>query len=334
MKFCKRYEEYMKGRRDRELPWVGLKKLKKILKKCRREFQHQPSLRILEDEGPQDNPSRCFAPKCSDYCAVCDGTFFPSLLLEISEVVGFFNKQVKKLLDLHLASGFQKCMIWLRGNHSRNHIALVQEGKELVGYAIINSIAMRKILKKYDKIHYSKQGQAFKSKAQKMHIEILQSPWLSELLAFCINLSEKVNLPAPGVLDDCKLTFCNNRPLLSCSLFDSLKLDIDLTCSICLETVFDPVSLTCGHIFCYMCCCSVASVTIIDGLKAADYKAKCPLCRQEGVFEGAIYMDELNILLGKSYPEYWEQRFRRERVERLKQAKEHWEFQCRQFIGI
>ena len=46
------------------------------------------------------------------------------------------------------------------------------------------------------------------------------------------------------------------------------------------DTVFDSVSLTCGHIFCYMCACSAASVTIVDGLKAADPKEKCPLCRE------------------------------------------------------
>ena len=46
------------------------------------------------------------------------------------------------------------------------------------------------------------------------------------------------------------------------------------------DTVFDPVSLSCGHIFCYLCCCSAASVTIVDGLKSADHKSKCPLCRQ------------------------------------------------------
>lgn len=44
--------------------------------------------------------------------------------------------------------------------------------------------------------------------------------------------------------------------------------------------MFDPVSLTCGHIFCYMCACSAASVTIVDGLKAAEPKEKCPLCRE------------------------------------------------------
>lgn len=32
--------------------------------------------------------------------------------------------------------------------------------------------------------------------------------------------------------------------------------------------------------------------------------------------------------------EYWEQRLRMERKERVKQVKEHWETQCRAFVGI
>lgn len=41
MKFAKKYEEYMQGR-EKELPVVGLKKLKKMLKRCRRDLQtHQ-----------------------------------------------------------------------------------------------------------------------------------------------------------------------------------------------------------------------------------------------------------------------------------------------------
>lgn len=38
MKFCKKYQEYVQGQ-EKKLPGVGFKKLKKILKKCRRDFQ-------------------------------------------------------------------------------------------------------------------------------------------------------------------------------------------------------------------------------------------------------------------------------------------------------
>lgn len=85
-------------------------------------------------------------------CIVCDGTFFPSLLEEMSAVVGFFNHRAKKLLQLHLSSGFSRCIVRLKAKMKGNDVALIQEGGDLVTYAIINAIAMRKILKKYDKV--------------------------------------------------------------------------------------------------------------------------------------------------------------------------------------
>ncbi|KAL4599659.1 hypothetical protein ACB092_11G142300 [Castanea dentata] len=321
MKFCKEYRQYMQGKEE-TLPVLGFKKLKKIMKKCRRDFRCKKNI-----DGFHDSQT------CPDHCPVCDGTIFPTLLKDMSSVVGSFNEQAQKLLELHLASGFQKYFLWLRGNRQSDHTALIQKGKDLVSYALINAIAIRKILKKYDKIHDSKQGQTFKSQAQSMRIEILQSPWLCELMAFLINSRDsKVKSENAPAFEGCNLIFNDGKPSLTCEIFESIiKLDIDLTCSICLETVFDPVSLTCGHIFCYMCACSAASVTIIDGLKAAEAKGKCPLCREVGVFDGAVHLDELNILLSQSCHEYWEQRHQRERVERIQQAKQYWENQCLAF---
>ncbi|XP_028771216.1 probable E3 ubiquitin-protein ligase BAH1-like 1 isoform X1 [Neltuma alba] len=329
MKFCKTYQEYMQGQ-EKKLPGVGFKKLKKILKKCRVDYQPQNQDALIDEAHAH------VVGTCPDHCPVCDGTFFPSLLNEMSEVVGCFNQRAQKLLELHLASGFRKYLFWIKGKLRGNHTALIQEGRDLVTYALINAVAIRKILKKYDKVHYSKQGQLFKSQVQSMHMEILQSPWFCELMALHINLRETKPQPrhAAVLFDGCSLTFKDGKPSITCELFDSIKLDIDLTCSICLDTVFDPVSLACGHLFCYMCACSAASVTIVDGLKEANPKAKCPLCRESGVYEGAIHLEELNILLGRRCQEYWEERLQAERAERLKQIKEHWESECRAVLGV
>ena len=88
----------------------------------------------------------------SNSLAVCDGTFFPSLVKEMSAVIGCFNKRAQKLLELHLASGFRKYFMWFQGRLQKDHAALIQEGKDLVTYALINATAVRKILKKYDKV--------------------------------------------------------------------------------------------------------------------------------------------------------------------------------------
>ncbi|MBA0858772.1 hypothetical protein Goshw_000261 [Gossypium schwendimanii] len=208
----------------------------------------------------------------------------------MSDVVTCFNGRAQKLLELHLATGFRKYFIWFKAKLQGSPIALIQEGKDLVNYAMINAIAIRKILKKYDRVHYSKQGQAFRSQAQSMHIEILQSPWLCELMAFRVNLRETkaISGKALALFEGCYLTFNDGKPFLSCELFDSVKLDIDLTCSISLA----------------------------------------------GVYEGAVHLDELSILLRRSCREYWEQRLEKERVERVRQAKQHWESQCQASIGL
>ena len=56
------------------------------------------------------------------------------------------------------------------------------------------------------------------------------------------------------------------------------------------DTVFDPISLTCGHIYCYMCACSAASVNVVDGLKTADPSEKCPLCREVKTYSSLLLL--------------------------------------------
>ncbi|GFP85596.1 E3 ubiquitin-protein ligase bah1 [Phtheirospermum japonicum] len=258
---------------------------------------------------------------------ICSVDFFPSLHKEISEVVDFFNRRTQKLLERHLASGCKKCFIWLENKLQGNHVSMIQECNDLVTYATVNATCIRSILKKYDKIHNSRQGLDFKSRARNMHIEILQSPWFYELMAFQMNLlrEPKVNSgnASSAVLKVCSLVFDDGKPFLSIEL-DSVKLDIELTCAICLETSFDPVSLACGHIFCYVCACKASSVSIADGLSAANPNKKCPICREEGVYEYSVHMDEVNLLLKRSCPEYWEARRKSENKERLELIKEHW----------
>ncbi|PON76235.1 Cdk-activating kinase assembly factor [Parasponia andersonii] len=326
MKFAKKYLEFVKDRHNEELPVVHLKKLKKILKNC--EIKDQI---IISKEEHGSVPCDCL-----QHCSECDETFFPSLLKDMFEVVYFFNQSAQKLLESHLASGFRKYILFIKNKFlSGSQVNLMKEGNDLLTYATINAVAIRKILKKYDKVHCSMKGQKFRLEAQVKDLDLLKSPWLFELMAFHINLRENKDETKDSfpVLFDCLLHMDGEKPHLLVTLFSSISLNLDLTCPVCLETVFDPISLSCSHIFCYMCACSVASVTTVDGLKNADPKSKCPICRQLGVFKGAVHLDELSMLLSRSLPEYWEERFQRERKERLKQAKEHWESQCRAFMG-
>ncbi|KAG2011952.1 hypothetical protein CC2G_012010 [Coprinopsis cinerea AmutBmut pab1-1] len=47
-------------------------------------------------------------------------------------------------------------------------------------------------------------------------------------------------------------------------------------CSICLNDYRDPISIPCGHVYCFACLNQYANGPTHEGLKAA-----CPTCRQE-----------------------------------------------------
>jgi E3 ubiquitin-protein ligase BAH len=84
--------------------------------------------------------------------AVCDQKFFSELTKEASEIAGCFSSRVRHLLHLHVASGMQRYLFHLRHCFKNDQQAMVLEGQMLVEYITMNAIAIRKILKKYDKV--------------------------------------------------------------------------------------------------------------------------------------------------------------------------------------
>lgn len=96
----------------------------------------------------------CFslAPDHASVIVVCDQMFFSELMKEASEIAGFFSSRVRHLLHLHIATGMQRYMTCLHRCFKDDHQAMVQEGQMLIEYVTMNAIALRKILKKYDKV--------------------------------------------------------------------------------------------------------------------------------------------------------------------------------------
>jgi E3 ubiquitin-protein ligase BAH len=74
------------------------------------------------------------------------------LTKEASDIAGYFSSRVQHLLHLHIAKGMYRYVLRLRHCFKNDRDALVQEGKILIKYITMNAIAMRKILKKYDKV--------------------------------------------------------------------------------------------------------------------------------------------------------------------------------------
>lgn len=189
--------------------------------------------------------------------------FFSELNREASEIAGCFSSRVQRLLHLHVPSGLQHYIWRVRQCFIDDQQLMAQEGRMLLNYVTMNAIAIRKILKKYDKvsisliiiiyfynsltlfiwiilqIHGSVSGRDFKSKVQTEHIELLHSPWLIELGAFHLNCNDPDADEPVGFFKNeffknfsCNLT--GAQPILTMAISDAMKYEYSLTCPVCL----------------------------------------------------------------------------------------------------
>ncbi|XP_019187932.1 PREDICTED: probable E3 ubiquitin-protein ligase BAH1-like [Ipomoea nil] len=313
MKFGETFTEYIHEDEGNKLSYVEYKSLKKVLKRC----------------------SACNTLKASnECCSLCDQTFFPELKKEASDIAGCFSSRVRRLLRLHMAPGVQRYFTSLRHCFVDDQQAMAQECQMLMQYAVMNTTAMRKILKKYDKIHGSVKGRNFKSTISAEHLEILQSPWLIELGAFYLNFNASNGRSSRELFSSFSCDFDASEFTLTLALPENIKLEYSLKCAVCLDFVFNPYALGCGHLFCKSCACRAASVMIYDGLKAASKESKCPICRQVGVYTNVVHMMELDLLLKKRFQKLWKERLVSDRAEALKQSRLFWELQTRYAVGF
>ncbi|XP_021622651.1 probable E3 ubiquitin-protein ligase BAH1-like isoform X2 [Manihot esculenta] len=301
MKFGETFMEYLHGDNQSfldKLSHVEYKRLKKVLKSCR-------ACQSEQDQRDKDNSNLSHLCQCQS-CPLCDQMFFTELMKEASDIAGCFRSRVRHLLHLHVARGMQRYVLRLRQCFKNDQQAMV---------------------------HSSVNGKNFKLKMRAEHLELLWSPWLIELGAFYLNF----NGSDGGELSEfCGHFSCDlnaTEPVITLRLPNSAKLEYSLTCAICLETVFNPYALSCGHLFCKSCACSAASVLIFQGLKAATPDAKCAICREAGVYANSVHMLELDLLLKTRCKKYWKERMIAERAEMVKQIKEYQNLQAKYAIG-
>jgi len=90
--------------------------------------------------------------------------------------------------------------------------------------------------------------------------------------------------------------------------------DHDLKCPICLELMYRPVGLSCGHKFCRQCALDAAGFGKVFGafrniVTYIPARVPCPQCRQAKAYKGAVSLKELGLLIKEKFPfEYAERR--------------------------
>ena len=95
----------------------------------------------------------------------------------------------------------------------------------------------------------------------------------------------------------------------------------DFTCPICLELMYRPVGLSCGHKFCRQCALDAAGFGKVFGafrniISYIPARVTCPECRQAKAYKGAVSLKELGFLIRDRYPKEYAARRDDEREHR------------------
>ena len=240
------------------------------------------------------------------------------------------------------------------------HIDATTEARECLRWAELNTTALRKILKKWDKTNASARGaKALAAYWKRSEYQMLHSPVTMELRAVAGMLREGEDGPVWNTSlrdekekseeedDDApprqrsfgtypSSSFGSASEMIGSSRGDEghaepsrdARFDADApTCGVCLDTLYKPVGLECGHVFCRDCLLRAAGVLdhrgtslavslrgretvsrVAAGEAAAEPESwrardKCPECRLEGVFLTSTRLRHVEACIKRLDPE-------------------------------
>lgn len=197
-------------------------------------------------------------------------------------------------------------------------------------YARKNAEGIKKIAEAHDQIFSNDAGRiVFDSmwRDQSGLAAFLHSPLLAELEAVILASEGRAesrtvdSVPRDGEDENDKEyeRFVGTGPLPG--LWESESaLKESQKCPICLDVLYKPVGLACGHKFCHNCLFKAVipglALTSAGGLlDVVPPFSRCPQCRQMGVFGNAASLPALADFLKEQFPEYWRERGEEEREE-------------------
>ena len=146
-------------------------------------------------------------------------------------------------------------------------IDLEHEAKECIHWIELNSTALRKILKKWDKANHSTKGrQTLRRYWTDSQYQMLFSPLILELRAVAGMMEGGLEGPHWNLHDD-----EHDDDEHAHANVDHSEGTGVLTCPICFDTLYKPVGLQCGHVFCRDCLLQSAGV-LKEGATLADLR--------------------------------------------------------------
>ena len=146
-------------------------------------------------------------------------------------------------------------------------IDLEHEAKECLHWIELNSTALRKILKKWDKANHSTKGrQTLRRYWTDSQYQMLFSPLILELRAVAGMMEGGLEGPHWNLHDD-----EHDDDEHAHANVDHSEGTGVLTCPICFDTLYKPVGLQCGHVFCRDCLLQSAGV-LKEGATLADLR--------------------------------------------------------------